>query len=119
LGEGGLGRELRLGKPRFPAAKSSSLSLPTKILKTTPCKVASWSMLWATVAGLPAAALGFLHRDANGFVNVAGSKSGINAGDMGTVRAHLFDSAGGPDSASSDDRSWEPAFIQGKETGRA
>src|SRR6266852_6274568 len=32
-------RELRLGKPRFPPARSTRFSLPTKISKTTPCKV--------------------------------------------------------------------------------
>src|SRR6266702_5953027 len=55
LGEGGRGRELRLGKPAFyrlrlgkpscdhhreNSPKTDALPLPTKISKTTPCKVA-------------------------------------------------------------------------------
>ena len=39
-GEGGRGRELRLGKPRFLAASPARFALPAKISKTTPCKVA-------------------------------------------------------------------------------
>jgi hypothetical protein len=35
----GVARKLRLGKPRFPAARPTRNSLPTKISKTTPCKV--------------------------------------------------------------------------------
>jgi hypothetical protein len=45
-------RELRLGKPccdhqreRQPQGPTR-LSLPTKISKTTPCKVAWWSLAW-------------------------------------------------------------------------
>jgi hypothetical protein len=42
----GAARELRLGKPRFPTAKPPRFSLPTKISKTTPCKVAGSSLAW-------------------------------------------------------------------------
>jgi hypothetical protein len=37
----GAPRELRLGKPRFPAARATRSLAPTKISKTTPCKVAT------------------------------------------------------------------------------
>src|SRR6266567_7343669 len=45
-------RELRLGRPscdhhrKKTAARPTLFSLPTKISKTTPCKVAWWSLAW-------------------------------------------------------------------------
>src|SRR5712692_1469721 len=52
-GEGGRGRELRLGKPRFLAASPTRFALPAKISKTTPCKVAGgrWHVKWTPEIG--------------------------------------------------------------------